>query len=156
MCAIIDANVVGEAFGESQSPAGKAFREAVDTGKLLLVLGGELLDELDCHQKFRVWRAVAIQYSKVRTVNRETVDPLTHQLRASGGCVSDDEHVIALARASGARLLFSNDERLHDDFKNRQLLADPRGKVYTTRRNTSFTHHHRQLLNDRRLCKTNK
>ena len=70
MCAIIDADVVGETFGESQSPAGRAFRESVDRGDLLLVLGGELLDELDRHGKFREWRAVAIQYSKVRTVKR--------------------------------------------------------------------------------------
>ena len=108
MCAIIDTNVVAEAFGN--------------------------------------------QYGKVHTVERENVDPLAAGLRASQSCVSNDEHVIALAQVSGARLLFSNDVPLHRDFKNRDLVDVPRGKVYSTREDTSFTQRHRRLLNDPALC----
>ena len=50
-----------------------------------------------------------------------------------GVCQSNDQHVIALAIVSGARLLYSNDRRLQRDFKDRRLI-DPPGKVYSTRR----------------------
>jgi hypothetical protein len=43
---------------------------------------------------------------------------------------SNDPHVIALARASGARTLCSRDRELHKDFKNPALVNDPRGSVY--------------------------
>ena len=152
MCAIIDANVVAEAFGDVRTPAGQAFRDSVDQGKLRLVVGGELLDELDQYANFRRWRATANQYGRVHTVARGNVDPLTAGLRASQSCVSNDEHVIALARVSGARLLCSNDVRLHRDFKNRDLVDAPRGKVYSTREDTSFTQDHRRLLNGPALC----
>ena len=45
--------------------------------------------------------------------------------------VSDDPHVLALARVSGARLLYTNDANLMADFKNKRLIDDPRGSVYT-------------------------
>ena len=152
MCAIIDANVVAQAFGDALTPAGKAFRKRVDKGKLQLVVGGKLLDELDSHGKFRRWRAAAIQYGKIHTVEREIVEPRTDRLRASGNCVSDDEHIVALAQVSGARLLFSNDGPLHNDFKSKPLIDGPRGKIYSTRNTTEFTRQHRQLLNDPALC----
>lgn len=52
MCAIIDNNVAAEAFGDNQTAAGRAFREAVVARKLRLFVGGELLDELDQNSKF--------------------------------------------------------------------------------------------------------
>ena len=153
MCAIIDANVVAESFGHDRTPAGQAFRESVDQGKLRLVVGSELLEELDQHREFRQWRDVASRYGRVHTIQRNRVEPLTEQLRASDRCESNDEHVIALAQASGAGLLFSNDRLLHRDFKDRRLVEGPRGKVFTTREGASFTRAHRRLLGDRSLCR---
>ena len=46
---------------------------------------------------------------------------------------SNDDHILALARASGARLLFSRDADLAQDFKNRIFLNEPRGSVYKKR-----------------------
>ena len=40
----------------------------------------------------------------------EEVEAETASVAGTGLCVSDDEHVIALARASGARLLCSEDQ----------------------------------------------
>ena len=48
---------------------------------------------------------------------------------------SDDPHVLALARATGARLLHTGDRDLMADFKNKKFLAQPRGKVYSTAAN---------------------
>ncbi|MYH42126.1 MAG: hypothetical protein F4017_01170 [Acidimicrobiaceae bacterium] len=63
-----------------------------------------------------------------------------------GSCRSDDHHVIALAQISGARLLFSNDKDLHKDFKNRQLIDQPTGTVYSTLARNDFTSHRRAQL----------
>ena len=152
MCAIIDADVVAEAFGRNQTPAGQAFRYSVDCQGLRLIAGGELLDALDKHQNFRTWRAVARQYGRVQIIGRGIVEPLANQLRSSNSCVSNDAHVIALAQVSGARLLFSNDKPLHQDFKDKRLIDDPRGKVFSTNEDRSVTRTHRRLLNDSSLC----
>ena len=68
-------------------------------------------------------------------------------------CKSDDEHVLALALVSGARLLYTNDPALIDDFGNREIVASPRGKIYTTARNAGVTDAHRRLLAARDLCR---
>ena len=52
-------------------------------------------------------------------------------LRGANDLRSDDPHVLALARASGARLLYTADQALIADFKNRRIVSDPRGKVYS-------------------------
>jgi len=49
----------------------------------------------------------------------------------SGYCKSDDPHVIALARRSGARFLcLKGDDDLEVDFKNLNLLPFKKGKIY--------------------------
>lgn len=47
-----------------------------------------------------------------------------------GPIESDDPHIIALARVSGAKLLISYDTNLHEDFKNSKLVG---GRVYQNR-----------------------
>lgn len=46
MCAILDANVVHEAFGKSSPEAGTEFLYWVNCGRGSLVVGGQLLKEL--------------------------------------------------------------------------------------------------------------
>ena len=62
MCAIIDNDVVAQAFGDKITPAGRAFRDSLDQGKLQLVVGGLLVDELDQNGTSRKWRAIASPY----------------------------------------------------------------------------------------------
>ena len=61
-------------------------------------------------------------------------------------CRSNDTHVIALAQISGARLLYSNDKDLYVDFKNKHLIDEPRGKIYSTNEDKNFTNSHARLL----------
>ena len=63
----------------------------------------------------------------------------------TGHCQSNDHHVIALARVSGARVLFTEDKALMRDFGDLRLLR-PKGKVY---RRPS----HSRLLVHRRGCR---
>lgn len=52
-------------------------------------------------------------------------------LRARADLHSDDPHVLALARATGVRLLYTSDRNLKDDFKRKDLIDRPRGSVYS-------------------------
>ena len=149
MCgAILDNDVVAQVFSKKQQarpPAGVEFHKAIHDG-LSLVAGGHLLTELDGNTTFREWRAVAGNVGRVRIVPTAAVGQRTDELKQENACMSNDEHVIALAQISGARLLYSNDKDLHSDFTNRALVDGPRGKIYTTRKKLDFTPAHRRLL----------
>lgn len=49
---------------------------------------------------------------------------------------SNDSHVLALAKATGVRLLYTGDPDLIRDFKDKQFIDNPRGKVYSGAGNT--------------------
>ncbi len=83
----------------------------------------------------------------------EAVDDHATGLRKEGVCKSNDVHVLALALVSGARLLYTNDAALKDDFGNPEIVARPRGKIYTTARTANVTDAHRRLLAARDLCR---
>ena len=53
MCAIVDANVVGELWENSNSDAGKGFRRWVEESNGLLIVGGKLLQELNSKRATR-------------------------------------------------------------------------------------------------------
>ena len=65
---------------------------------------------------------------------------------------SDDPHILALSSVSGARLLYSNDDALQQDFTNSDLLNNPRGRVYSTRVNSRFDQRKRNLLRNAPPC----
>jgi len=75
------------------------------------------------------------------------------KIQAEDRLKSDDAHVVALAIVSGARLLYSKDVDLHEDFKNSKIISDPRGKVYSTYQSGEFRGAHRKLLARRDLCR---
>ena len=156
MCAIVDANAAHEVFGSSDEQptgAGEGFFRWLNSGKGKLVVGGEKLErELDRVPKFRMWAIQAQLSGKLVNKDKKCVDEETEKVRSSGGLKSDDPHIIALAQVSGARLLFSNDKDLQKDFKNPVIINEPRGKVYSTIGNNSFTDAKKKLL-DRHNCK---
>ena len=154
MCAIVDANVAHEVFGTSPQPAGEKFFEWLNEGIGRLVAGGKLLEELEASSKdFRAWASVAVGAGKLQIVNENAVDTKTNHIQSHGICKSNDPHVIALAQVSGARLLYSNDGNLQQDFKNKKLIDNPRGKVYSTSGSGSFQRSHDRLLKDKNLCR---
>ena len=57
-------------------------------------------------------------------------------------CKSNDAHVIALARVSGARVLCTQDSELEDDFKDRTLIDSPRGSIYKNASHRHLLRHH--------------
>ena len=153
MCAIVDANVVHEVFQPDRPEAGVKFFDWINQGRGRVVAGGKLLAELSKTRSFLEWAREAVRSGRMRVVDKETVDAETAQLLNENLCKSNDHHVIALARIGGARLLYSNDRDLQTDFKNKALINDPRGKVYSTSRTPDFEANHKKLLEDKTLCR---
>lgn len=152
MCAILDANVAWQVFGADRPPAGRAFFDRIDSGRVRLVVGGLLRRELDRSEVFQKWRRQAELAGRITLLNDDAVDETARQLEQENTCRSDDEHVVAIARLSGARLLYSNDVALQDDFTDKALVDRPRGKVYSTRIHQDLTATHQRLLANRNLC----
>lgn len=129
MCLIIDANFVHHVH-PTPDANGTPIRQALLIGRARLVYGGKLSQEYrDGSVEFRRWLVRLDQAGRARKVPDADVNHVTEELVRDGTCVSDDAHIIALARVSSVRLLCSSDAALHTDFTNHSLLS-PRGSVY--------------------------
>ncbi|MCY4461723.1 MAG: PIN domain-containing protein [Albidovulum sp.] len=152
MRAIVDANVVSIVFGAGKNKpnnrpdAAREFLKHISSDGPVLVIGGRLKEELFKLERFRIWYDEASKSGRVRNVSDADVAKEEAKLDSSAGCQSNDRHVLALARISGARLLYTNDQKLMNDFKNTNLVPTPKGKVYRTPRNGKFTEGHKMLL----------
>ena len=152
MCAILDANVAHEVFNK-RNDAGQAFFDWITSGNNRLVTGGKNRQELG---RRGGWISQLIQSGRIRQVDDTEVNQIALRIESHGSCKSDDEHIIALAQVSGARLLYSNDQLLQQDFNRKDLIDRPRGKVYSTQKtdeydNSKFDEAKRRLL-ERNLC----
>ena len=154
MCAIIDNNVRHEVFGakDVQTGAGKLFFDRVNVGKVKLVVGGKLRDELSEYSNFKQWLQQALIAGLAREFPNLAVNAETERLQSQNICESNDAHVLALARVSGARLLFTNDQALQSDFGNPQIISGIRGRIYTTLVSQDVGKTYRNLLNRTDLC----
>jgi len=132
VCVIIDANVAPKVFS---NPPAKEFQPVLDwlvnprkTG--CVVYGGRLTEELQATERVRGQLVELSRAGRARQFPNEKVNRKEKELVEEGLCISDDPHIIALAIVSGARTLCSHDRTLHKDFRNKNLVSDPRGHVY--------------------------
>lgn len=154
MCAIIDNNIRHEVFGAKgvQTEAGKYFLDWLDNRNGKLVVGGKLLQELSGYSNFSGWLRRALAVGRASRIPDDKVDTETASLQSRNICKSNDAHILALAKVIGARLLFTNDQDLQADFKNRQIISGVRGRIYTTQLDSRTGKTHRRLLNRPGLC----
>jgi hypothetical protein len=129
MCLIIDCNSAHKVFPAAH-PDFVSLSKAIDRGDAKLVCGGKLKQEYQRMKEFWRYFVGLDRQGRTRLVSDSKVDAETLRLQETGACTSDDHHIVALARVSGARLLCSDDNALCNDFKNRNLLARPRGNIY--------------------------
>lgn len=105
-----------------------------------LVVGGKLTEELCKISNFSEWLNEALISGTAKSFPDSVISKEENELKGLK-CKSNDVHVLALARASGARLLYSHDNALGKDFKNSDLIptkVHKRGKVYRTDRSDLF------------------
>ena len=152
MCVIIDADARDEVFGNADSEAGAYMLEWLTSGPGKLVIGGQLRRELTGSGEFTRWLRTAIRVGRVIDAGDSDVDAGAKALRRGSMCRSNDTHVLALARESKARLLFTNDRKLQEDFRDPRIIRTPRGHVFTTRCGTAITDVHRDLLSRADIC----
>lgn len=150
-CAILDANCLGETFGREESQAGAEFRRWVGVeGRL--VSGGKLHEELRRSAEFRRWAEFAIRSPHLRVIPDRDLEAETQELERRADVRSDDPHVLALARVSGTRLLYTRDRKLRSDFQDPAIIADPRGQLYNLGTKDELTDEHRERLRSARPC----
>ncbi len=138
MCVIVDTNVIGLIFGSSrdQPKEARLFYEYLQSGKITLVVGGKgFTSEITRHGDFKMWLYEAQRGKRAHRIPDAEVDHEIQKLANESRKTklkSNDRHILALARTSGARLLYTNDRALEQDFKNRKLIPGPKGRIYKT------------------------
>ena len=142
MCIIVDANTAHE-FGRALTEEALAIFEWLMRDGGTIAAGGRVKREL-VKTRFRNIYHTLLLAGRLYQYDDE-VDRVEANVMAQLHLRSDDPHVIALARVSLCRLLFSRDQDLHADFCNPTILR-PRGRVYQGK-----SHHH--LLRSARACR---
>ena len=160
MCTIIDADSSGEIAAGVASVGALAFRDWMLAGPCCLVVGGSRLraefgrnfGDLERAKSTTVteWLLQVSLAGKLIEHDDDEVDVRAGEVERAGLCASNDFHIIALAQVASARMLYSRDRELQQDFTNPALLDRPRGKVYP--RNRSLSASKRWLDRHRRLC----
>ena len=151
MCAIVDTNCLPEVFARvGRSRGGKLFYDWMTTGHGKLVVGGRCRHEIKKSEVVHKWMRQAKLNGRAIFVEDVHVNRKEQKIEAEGGIISDDPHIIALALISGARLLHSRDGALQKDFTRKEIVNNPRGKVFPTEASAKAQ---RTLLENKSLCR---
>lgn len=141
MCLIVDINIAHKVFfltkdGMFLDLYNEIFSKS--KSKIKLTYGGKLLNEYQKDHKIMRILAILDRAGRAKSVSNHDVDNEERIVRKLKTCISNDEHIIALARASGARLLCTADNKLKTDFKNKKLIDRPQGRLYCSRSHTKL------------------
>lgn len=129
MCIIVDANAAGIIFAESPTDLAVPVIKWLFKDDGVLVHGGQLTLELG---GVDVARRMLFKLKQAGKLVEFDSSELSGEVNScESRCRSNDVHVIALARVSGARTLITQDKALMADFTDRELVSKPKGKVYT-------------------------
>ena len=130
MCIIVDANKMGAFLSdpgrEEVAPIHKWLERS---GTLVYSTGGVFATEVLGQSRQKL--ATYAQAGRARLVEAADFEKYEQQFRNNAAVCSNDPHLLALAKFSGARVLYTGDTNLIKDFKNKQLIDDPRGKIYS-------------------------
>ena len=139
MCIIVDANRLGVFLQDDVHEDSEPVRQWIDRGWGVVVystdatFAGELRG-----RRARERLADYRRAGKAKAFSGEEFANDERDLQRGGLLRSNGSHIIALARASGARLLYTGDSDLMDDFRNKALIDSPRGRIYSGARNENL------------------
>ena len=131
MCMIIDANRLGRFLGDPVHEDAAPIRAWLDRrgGRIVYSTGGNFAREVGRGLRtkladyVRAGKAVLVPPDRFED-DEIALEPLIR---------SNDPHVIALARATGVRLLYTGDGDLSSDFKDGRFINQPRGRAVSVR-----------------------
>jgi len=130
MCVIVDANLAARVFREPPEADFAPIFEWLRARSGALVFGGRLASELEQMGNPRRRLRTLLRAGQALLIPDEVVHAEEEVINATGHCRSNDKHVVALARVSGARTLCTHDRDLQTDFRNPKLISAPRGSIY--------------------------
>ena len=138
MCIIVDANKLGTFLADPADDDSRPIHEWLDrgVGSIVYSTGGRFAKEIRGRAKTRLENYVRAGRAKLIPGSLFADDE--RGLEARPDLRSDDPHVLALAKAAGVRLLYTADRNLISDFKDRNFIDRPRGRVYSGARNANL------------------
>ena len=128
MCIIIDANKMGSFLTDPPDDTTAPIHDWLETkgGKIVYSTGGKFAAEIGRRARDRL--GIYARSGKAILVDAGRLQ--ADESRLAPRIESNDPHMLALALASQARLLYTDDADLIKDFKNKRFIDNPRGKVY--------------------------
>ena len=138
MCIIVDANRLGDFLTDPAKPDTAPIRKWLDRGggRIVYSTGGAFAREVG--HRLRAKLLAYVQAGKATVIPAAHFADDERELSGFADRRSDDPHVLALARATGVRLLYTNDPNLVVDFTNKKFIDRPRGKVYSRAANANL------------------
>ena len=133
---IVDANRLGRFLADPVHADAAPIREWLDRqgGRIVYSTGGKFAREVG--RRLRSKLAEYVRAGKALYIPPEDFADDENTLEPMIG--SDDPHVLALARATGVRLLYTGDRDLINDFKDQRIINQPRGSVYSRASNANL------------------
>ena len=130
MCIIVDNNKFGDFLADPAHEDFLPIRKWLDRGAGSIVYSTDRkFAEIPVRAKAKLARY--FQAGKARRIPGNLFADDERDLKARADVRSDDPHVLALARETGVRLLYTADRKLQRDFKDKNIIDRPRGKVYS-------------------------
>ena len=134
MCVIVDADKAGELLKDPPTKEASPLRAWLDKGGTLVYSTGKIFERQfpeETRERLRSLcrntRLVRIEEEMVREKQRTLPEKLRSDRRSGPG----DRHILALALASRAEVLYTGDQNLMDDFRDRKVMGELRGKIYS-------------------------
>ena len=138
MCIIVDANRLGAFLADPPDRDSRPIHTWLDrgAGSIVYSTGGGFKKEIRGRVKAKL--ANYVRAGRAKLIPGSLFADDERNLKARADLRSDDPHVLALARAARVRLLYTGDDNLISDFKNKRFIDRPRGKVYSSARNAGL------------------
>ncbi len=136
MCMIVDASRLGLFLADPVHEDAAPIRVWLDGrgGRIVYSTGGKFAQEVVGQARIKL-----AEYARAGKATVVRPESFLEDAYALEPCIrSNDAHVLALARATGVRLLYTGDEDLTDDFKDKRFIDQPRGKVYSRASNADL------------------
>ncbi len=141
MCLIIDANLTAQVFAATPNQNFAPVLNWLMSPDGLMVCGGKNYDELKKIGRAAIFIQQLARAGHALLFRKEALEAEEKAVKKFNLMRSDDPHVIALARISGARVVCTDDAALIDDFKNVRLVPTPKGKIYRRREHQNVLGH---------------
>lgn len=138
MCIIIDSNKAHDFCADPADEAEPIHAWLQKGGKIVYCTTGKYGRELQKSTDFRIKLADLARGKQAIPVSEEELMAEEKRMEETNICKSNDIHILALAKVSGARLLYTCDGNLMGDFKDKRILDNPRGKIYSGIKNKTL------------------